>query len=78
MIAQGRRALRISGIPSTALFFALAYVISWGAWIPLAMLGETVTPGDAWPSHVPGLTGPMLTTWLTEDPTGQPSIIGPA
>jgi hypothetical protein len=38
-----------------------AYAISWTLWISLAVMGEAVVRGEAWPSHVPGLMGPVDT-----------------
>jgi membrane protease YdiL (CAAX protease family) len=40
-------------------FFALAYVLSWGQWIPLALLGERVMQGSR-ATHFPGLLGPAI------------------
>lgn len=60
---------------ATGRYTVLAYGISWALWIPLAVMGETVERGDAWPTHVPGLMGPMvaalLATWIGE---GRPGI----
>lgn len=51
-----------------AFFFAVAYVLSWAWWVPLALSGNTVEQGDMTPSHVPGLLGPMIAalivTWF--------------
>jgi membrane protease YdiL (CAAX protease family) len=41
-------------------FFTLAIAWSWAWWIPLAVSGEVVARGAGWPTHVPGLFGPML------------------
>ena len=41
-------------------FFVLAYAISWAWVIPWAATGQTVGQGDAWPTHLPSLLGPML------------------
>ncbi len=43
-----------------ASYFALAYVLSWSWWIPIAVRGDVVRPGDPWPTHMPGLLGPLL------------------
>lgn len=40
-------------------FAALAYTFSWAWWIPLAVRGDTVRPGIGWPTHLPGLLGPL-------------------
>lgn len=80
MTGDGHAAPRVGAVPSAALFFVLAYAISWGAWIPLAMRGDTVERGDPWPSHVPGLMGPMLAaflaTWLTGGRAGLRDLVG--
>jgi membrane protease YdiL (CAAX protease family) len=45
-------------------FFALAYALSWAWWVPLALGQPVVQRGDGWPTHVPGLLGPMLAAFL--------------
>ncbi len=40
-------------------FAVLAYAFSWAWWVPLAMGGDTVGPGIGWPTHLPGLLGPL-------------------
>jgi len=45
-------------------FFALAYLLSWSWWIPIAATGGTVRGGDPWPTHMPGLLGPLLAAIL--------------
>ncbi|MBO4207106.1 CPBP family intramembrane glutamic endopeptidase [Micromonospora echinofusca] len=45
-----------------------AYLFSWAWWVPMALAGVVVEPGQGWPSHLPGLLGPALAavlwTWL--------------
>jgi membrane protease YdiL (CAAX protease family) len=41
-------------------FAVLAYMLSWAWWIPMALRGEVVRPGDGWPTHLPGLAGPAV------------------
>lgn len=41
-------------------FVVLAYVFSWSWWVPIAVSGAVVDPGDGWPTHLPGLMGPAL------------------
>jgi membrane protease YdiL (CAAX protease family) len=41
-------------------FFVLAYLISWGVWIPMALAGVRVRQGVGWPTHIPGLFGPAI------------------
>lgn len=38
---------------------ALAIGISWAWWIPPAAAGERVERGDAWPTHLVGVLGPV-------------------
>jgi CAAX protease family protein len=40
-------------------FFVLAYALSWSWWLPIASTGGIVRPGDPWPTHFPGLLGPL-------------------
>ncbi len=47
-----------SGIGRVASFVALAYAFSWTSWIPMAIQGTVVEPGQGWPTHLPGLMGP--------------------
>ena len=47
-----------------ASFFLLAYVLSWAWWVPLASAGDLVRPGNAWPTHFPGLLGPALSAFV--------------
>ncbi|HVL25915.1 MAG TPA: CPBP family intramembrane glutamic endopeptidase [Thermomicrobiales bacterium] len=53
------------GTAPIVTFFALAYALSWAAWTPLALLGQTVHHADTSPSHMPGLLGPMLAALIT-------------
>lgn len=56
-------------------FFVLAYLFSWGYWIPVALAG------GHW-SHFPGLTGPMLSalvvTALTQGTSGLHELLARA
>lgn len=47
------------------VFFALAYLLSWSWWIPIYMAGDTVRKGIGWPTHIPGLLGPLLAAVIT-------------
>lgn len=52
------------------VFFVLAYGISWAWTIPLAVTGRSVLQGEGWPTHLPGLLGPLIaafavTGWTT-------------
>jgi membrane protease YdiL (CAAX protease family) len=57
-----------------ASFFALAYVISWSWWVPLALRGDVVRAGDGWPTHLPGLLvsaiAALVVTALTDGRAG--------
>mgnify|MGYP006276749861 CR=1 FL=1 len=46
-------------------YIALAYLWSWSWWIPLALSGAVTRPGQAWPTHLPGLLGPAVAAILT-------------
>jgi membrane protease YdiL (CAAX protease family) len=45
-------------------FFLLAYGISWGWVIALAVTGQTVVQGDGWPTHFPSLLGPLIAAFI--------------
>jgi len=45
-------------------YFALAFAISWGIWIPMALAGANVVQGSAWPTHIPGLFGPLIAAFV--------------
>ena len=51
-------------------FFVLAYGLTWAWWLPLALAGQTVTQGDGWPTHFPGLLGPAAAAVLVTAATG--------
>ena len=55
-------------------FVALAYLLSWSFWLPLALTGTIVASGRGWPTHLPGLLGPaiaaVLVTGVTEGRAG--------
>lgn len=55
-------------------FVALAYLLSWLWWVPMALAGGVVQPGQGWPTHLPGLMGPavaaFVVTGVTEGRTG--------
>ena len=42
------------------IYLGLAYAFSWAWWLPLALTGTVTKPGQAWPTHLPGLLGPAL------------------
>ena len=41
-------------------YVVLAYAFSWCWWVPMAVSGTVVDPGQGWPTHLPGLLGPAL------------------
>jgi membrane protease YdiL (CAAX protease family) len=41
-------------------FVLLAYALTWSWWIPMALTGAVARPGQAWPTHLPGLLGPAV------------------
>jgi len=49
-----------AAVAPVVAFFVLAYALSWGWWVPLAVSGRLVERGDGWPSHIPGLLGPLI------------------
>ena len=57
-----------------AIFVVLTYLLSWAWWLPFVVRGDTVRPGDPWPTHMVGLLGPALSaiyvTWATQGRDG--------
>jgi membrane protease YdiL (CAAX protease family) len=45
-------------------YFVIAYALSWAVWIPMALVGARVYQGQAWPSHIPGLFGPLAAAFI--------------
>lgn len=45
-------------------FVALAYLLSWLWWVPMALAGIVVEPGQGWPTHLPGLLGPAVAAFV--------------
>src|SRR4051812_4065742 len=43
-----------------ASFFALAFALSWAWWLVLLAGGDRVRRGEGWPTHIPGMMGPLL------------------
>jgi membrane protease YdiL (CAAX protease family) len=46
------------------VFFLLAYALSWGWAVPLALSGQVVEQGRGWPTHYPALLGPAVAAVL--------------
>jgi membrane protease YdiL (CAAX protease family) len=42
------------------IFLGVTYAFSWAWWIPLAVRGTAVPPGQGWPTHLLGLLGPAV------------------
>jgi uncharacterized protein len=61
-VADHTRA-RASAAP-LAMFFVLAYTLSWAWWLPIAVSGGSVGRGDASPTHLPGLLGPLIAAFV--------------
>ena len=51
-------------------YVALAFLISWGWLVPVALTGGEVATGVGWPTHVPSLLGPMAAALLVSAGTG--------
>ena len=49
-------------LPGIALatYVALTFAFSWLWWVPMAVRGQVVHPGQGWPTHLPGLLGPAF------------------
>jgi len=45
---------------AAAAFVALAFALSWAAWLPLLATGAVIERGSGWPTHFFGLLGPAL------------------
>ncbi len=43
-----------------AMYTLLSCGLSWAWWLPIAFRHQTVIKGNGWPTHFPGLLGPML------------------
>ena len=41
-------------------FGVLAYALSWAWWLPIAIRHDIVERGHGWPTHFPGLVGPLI------------------
>ncbi|MGZ4516807.1 MAG: nitroreductase/quinone reductase family protein [Mycobacteriaceae bacterium] len=52
------------GLHPLAVFFGLAYALSWAWAIPLAVTGQVVHRGEGWPTHYPSLLGPAIAAFV--------------
>ena len=55
---------------SVVSYFVIAFAISWAIWIPMALAGVRVIQASAWPSHVPGMIGPIVAAFLMSAAVG--------
>lgn len=51
-------------------YVLLAYGFSWAWLLPLAVTGQVVGQGEAWPTHFPALLGPLLAAVIVAARTG--------
>jgi len=62
-----------------AAFGLLAYGLSWAWWLPIALRHQVITRGSAWPTHFPGLIGPLIAavavTAITAGRTGVGDLV---
>lgn len=60
-------------------YFVIAFALSWAVWIPMAVAGTRVYQGQAWPTHIAGLFGPMaaalIMTGITVGTTGERDLL---
>lgn len=52
--------IRLARQHPIAAFGVVAYAVSWACWIPIALRHDVVERGDGWPTHFPGLLGPLV------------------
>jgi membrane protease YdiL (CAAX protease family) len=84
MTATGVRSRQAHGGPrpgaridvtALAVFFALAYALSWAWAIPLAAAHLVVRQGQGWPTHYPALFGPAIAAVVVTACTmGRPGV----
>jgi len=60
-------------------YFVIAYGLSWAVWIPMALVGARIHEGQAWPTLVPGLVGPLAAAFIMSavvaGPTGVRGLV---
>jgi len=47
-----------------ASYFVIAFAFSWAIWIPMALANLRVHQGSSWPTHLPGLLGPVVAAFV--------------
>ncbi|MEZ5238966.1 MAG: CPBP family intramembrane glutamic endopeptidase [Microthrixaceae bacterium] len=57
------------------LFVGLSYLLAWAWWVPLALGGTTVAPGQGWPTHLVGLMAPSIAALVATGATGGRSSV---
>lgn len=57
-------------------FVLLTYGLAWAWWVPLAVRGITIGPGQGWPTHLPGLLAPAIAAVVvTAATTGRAGLL---
>ena len=41
-------------------YVALTFGLAWSWWVPMAVRGDVIDPGQGWPTHLPGLLAPAI------------------
>ena len=49
---------------SVVSYFVIAFAVSWATWIPMALARVRVIQASAWPTHVPGIIGPIVAAFV--------------
>ncbi len=68
-------------LPGIALvtYVALTFAFSWLWWVPMAVRGQIVHPGQGWPTHLPGLLAPPAPpSWSCSAGTAPPACASSA
>jgi len=56
-------------------YFVIAYAFSWAIWIPMALAGTRIHQGSAWPSHIPGMFGPLVAAFVMSAVVGRGAAV---
>ncbi|MFJ9371595.1 CPBP family intramembrane glutamic endopeptidase [Nocardia sp. NPDC101769] len=52
---------RLRSVPArVAVFFVIAWLLSWAWLVPMVVRGATIRAGAGWPTHFPSLIGPAV------------------
>ena len=49
---------------SVVSYFVIAFASSWAIWIPMALVNIRVNQASPWPTHLPGLFGPLVAAFV--------------